>query len=92
MNDKVILFIGSVLCCWLLGGASVKDMPGAEDFGDGPGLGDAPLRGERRLSIKDFSQGTQAVIVEMVGYRIEIGQRHFSVVIHPIVRQHEGTE
>ncbi|MDT3778092.1 hypothetical protein PJI16_11045 [Nitrospira sp. MA-1] len=40
-------------------------MPGAEDFGDGPGLGDATLRGERWLSVKDFSQRSQGGILEI---------------------------
>lgn len=67
-------------------------MPGAEDFGDGPGLGDASLRGEGRLSIKDFSQGSQSVIVELVGHRFEIGQRHAAIAVHSMVRERKGAE
>ncbi len=63
--DTITLFFVHLVLCCLFGGEHLNDMPGAEDFGDGPGLGDATLRGKRRLSVKDFSQSSQSVIVEI---------------------------
>ena len=39
--------------------------PGAEDFGDAPGLGDAAARFERRFGVKDFVDGADAAFVQV---------------------------
>ncbi len=36
------------------------NFPGAEDFGDAPGLGEAAARGEGRVAIEDFADGAEA--------------------------------
>ena len=81
----------TILFGWLLGGI-LNGVPGAEGFGDGPGLGDATAWRVRRLSVEDFSQGSQSVIVEMVGHRFEIGKGRARIAIHAMVRQHKGAK
>lgn len=67
-------------------------MPGAEDFGDGPGLGDASTGDEGRLSVKDFSQSAHSIVVEVMGDRVEIGKGCMGTAMDPIVCQHERTQ
>ena len=91
-GEKISLFCVWVIFCVLLDWGRLKDMPGAEDFGDGPGLGDATLRGKRWLSVKNFAEGSQAVIIEMMSHRRKIRQCSFGIVIDPKMCQHERTQ
>lgn len=54
-NDKATLFFGGLFFCGFPFGGYVNDMPGAEDFGYGPGLSDTSPWSERRLTVEDFS-------------------------------------
>ena len=77
---------------WLVGDGRLNGVPGAEDFGDRPGLGDASAWGERRLAVKDFSQRAKSVIVEMMSHRSKIRQSRFGMAIHAMVGERERTE
>ncbi|MEO8328178.1 MAG: hypothetical protein ABI618_20225, partial [Nitrospirota bacterium] len=51
VGEKRLSYCVCAVFCSLLDWGRLKDMPGAEDFGNGPGLGDATLRGKRWLSV-----------------------------------------
>ena len=90
--DQSTLFLGRVVFCSMLVGGRVNEMPGAEDFGHGPGLGDTATWSEWRLPVKDFPQRSQSVIVEMMSHWCKIRQRSFGIAIDPEVCQHKRTE
>lgn len=90
IGDKIALFFGSVFFCGFLDSERLKDVPGAEDFGDGPGLGDASTRGMWRLAVKDFSERADSVLVELMGHGFQIREGRTGIAVHAVMCQYEG--
>src|SRR6266581_8544203 len=67
-------------------------LPSAEDFRDGPGLGDAAARSEWRVAIKDFTERAEATRIDLTFQGREEPQRSRAVAVNAIVRKSEGAE
>ena len=67
-------------------------MPSAEEFGDGPGLGDAGGRFERRFGVEDLGERTEAVDVDGSGERLQEVECCRFVLIDAEMSEGEGTE
>src|SRR6266568_2986425 len=67
-------------------------LPSAENFSDGPRLGDAAARGEWRVAIKDFTERAEATRIDLTSQGLEKTQRSSGVAVNAIVRKSEGAE
>ena len=65
-------------------------MPGMQEFGHAPGLGDAATGGEGGIAIEDFADAANAVIGQVVHERLEIGESLLRVFVNAQVGPNEG--
>lgn len=67
-------------------------MPGAEDFGDGPGLRDAAAGRKGSITVKNFAERAEAARINLAAERLEETQRRFAVVVDAVVCEREGAQ
>ena len=67
-------------------------MPGAQPFGDRPGLGGAAARYERGITVEDFADGAQTRFGQVIEHRQQERAGCFGVAKRAVMREREGAE
>ena len=69
-----------------------RDVPGTQEFGHAPGLGDAAAWSERWLAVEDLADAAHAVVSQMAEKRLQEGTRPLAVAVDPQMRRHERAD
>src|SRR6267378_5451352 len=87
LNSAILIIFNSWLVffvCYFL--------PSPQNFGNGPGLRDAPAGREGSITVKNFAERAEAAGINLAAERLEETQRRFAVLVDAVVCECEGSE